>query len=261
MTEKPTGQIIAFATQKGGVGKTTIALHVAAELARRGHRVIAIDADPQGNLTSLLLDGETIDGMFQLLIVGKQAVNTVLPLRRWNFGLLPGDYRTGEAVAMLAAVGRLPEIPGRIRPLAHVADYVLIDMPPSRGPGFSELLSASDWIIVPTQLERLALEGVGLMAQAAVSIRKEHRLDRPRLLGVVPNMVRANTNEHLAQMQELVESFGATVWPPIPLTVRVAEAASFGTTVYELCPDHDVAAKLRLVVDRLEQNVQEARRG
>jgi len=247
------GNVIGIANQKGGVGKTTLALHLAVGLARRGQRIIVVDADPQGNLTSWLLDGQTSDGMFRLLVVAEQPVRTVQFLRKWNVGLLPGNYRTGEAMTMLAAVGRLGEIPSRIRPLADVADHVLMDMPPSRSPGFTELLSACDWIVVPTQLERLALEGVGLMAQAAVELRRNGH--GPRLLGIVPNMTRTRTNEHKAQMEDLVLAFGSVVWPPLPLTIKVTEAASFGTTLYDHAPSEKVTQRMELIVNRLQEAI------
>jgi chromosome partitioning protein len=248
------GSIIALANQKGGVGKTTLAVHAGVGLARRGARVILVDADPQGNLTSWLLDGETDAGMFNLLIVGGKPVSIVRGLRQWNVGLVTGNDRTGEAMRMLAAVNRLDEIPGRLRPLADVADHVIIDMPPSRSPGFTELLSAADWIIVPTQLERLSLEGVGLMAQAARQIQREQAINRPRLMGIVPNMTRSRTNEHRDQMDELAAVFGSNVWPPVPMTIRVTEATSFGTVVYDHCPDHKVTRQMHLIVDRIQES-------
>lgn len=254
------GNLVAIANQKGGVGKTTIAVHLAAGLAARRKHTIVVDADPQGNLTSWMLDGDTDDGMFQILIAGDHPVKLVRPLSNWGVGLLPGNYRTGEALTMLAAVNRLAEIPARLRPLARVAEYVIVDMPPSRLPGFTELLSAADWIVVPTKLERLSMEGVGLMAQAATTISREisfpppfrgRQREGPRLLGVVPNMCRVRTKEHAAQMRELVATFGPRVWPPISMTIRVAEASSYGTTVFDLCPGDPVANQLNLVTDRL----------
>ena len=238
------GKIIGLANQKGGVGKTTLAVHLAVGAAREGKRVILIDADPQGNATSWLLDGESDEGIFRLLVLNEKPVRAVRPLRRWGIGLVTGNYRTGEALTMLAAVGRLAEIPSRVRPLAEVADVVIVDMPPSRNAGFVELLSATDWIIVPTQLERLALEGVGLMAQTVGQMGT-------RLMGVVPNMTRAHTREHQAQMADLVEAFGQAVWTPVPLTIKVTEAVSYGKVLFDHCPNEAVTGAMQGLVARM----------
>lgn len=246
MADKRMGKIIAIANQKGGVGKTTLAVHLAVGAARTGLRVILVDADPQGNSTSWLLDGAQDGGMYRLLVLKDQPLRIVTPVTAWGLGLLSGNYETGQALAMLGAVGRLGEIPGRIRPLAEVADLVLVDMPPSRMAGFNELLLAADWVITPTQLERLSLEGVGLMAQAVRELG-----ERPRLMGIVPNMTRKATKEHQAQMTQLVQTFGGTVWPPLPLTIRVTEAASYGTTVFDLCPTDEVTVQMNAIITRM----------
>lgn len=239
------GHIIAIANQKGGVGKTTIAVHLAVGAARRGKKVVLIDADPQGNATSWLMDGQQDGGMYRLLVLKDSPIRLVTGLKNWGIALLPGNYETGEALSMLGAVGKLVEIPTRIRPFAEIADLVIMDMPPSRMAGFNELLLSADWVIAPTQLERLALEGVGLMAQAVASLGA-----RPRLMGIVPNMTR-HTKEHQAQMEDLVGNFGGSIWPPLPLTVRVAESASYGTTVYDLCPHEPVTTAMNSVVERM----------
>ena len=239
------GTIVGLATQKGGVGKTTLAIHLAVGAARSGKRVIVIDADPQGNATSWLLDGEMDEGVFRLLVLNEKPVRTVRPLSRWGLGLIPGNFRTGEALTMLAAVGRLAEIPSRIKPLAQVADLVIIDMPPSRSAGFVEMLSAMDWVIVPTQLERMAMEGVALMAQTVAEI------EGPRLMGVVPNMTRVQTREHQAQMADLVQAFGHAVWSPIPLTIKVTEAASYGKTLFDHCPADPATLAMTGVLKRM----------
>jgi chromosome partitioning protein len=245
--------MVAVANQKGGVGKTTITIHLAIEAARRGRRVMVIDADPQGNATSWLLDGDNEDaGLFNLFVVGKPLLQCVRGVSRWNLALLPGNSRTDEAMRFLSVTDRLASIPKMIEPLRDLCDMVLLDMPPSRSAGFAELLAACDWVIVPTQLERLALEGVGLMAQTAEGLRAKGR--GPRLLGVVPNMLR-QVNEHKAQMKALVEMFGPVVWPPLPLSVRVAEACAFGKSLFEIAPDDAVTIAMRTVVDRLELNL------
>ena len=237
-------KIIALANKKGGVGKTTLAVHLATGAARAGKRVILVDADPQGNATSWLLDGEQDEGMYRLFLLNESPLRLVRGVRKFGVGLLTGNYRTGEALAMLSAVSRLPEIPTRIRPLAESADLVILDMPPSRTSGFLEILSAADWVIVPTQLERLSLEGVALLAQTVQGTNT-------RLMGIVPNMTRAHTREHQAQMNDLVATFGQAIWPPIPLTIRVPETSTYGTTLFDLCPDESVTKIMSGIVTRM----------
>lgn len=248
------GKIIAIANQKGGVGKTTLAVHLAVGAVQCGQRVALLDADPQGNTTSWALDGEMEDGFFRLLVVGDSPLRVMRPIRRWGLGLLPGNYRTGEALAMLAAVGRLAEVPQRIAQVGEIPDLLIVDMPPSRNAGFTEILSACDWVICPTQLERLSLEGVGLMAQTAQQLRNNG--GGPRLMGVVPNMTRSRTTEHREQMDGLVKAFGRAVWPPLPLTVRVAEAVSQGLTLFEASPDEPITGALLEIVMRMLEVLQ-----
>lgn len=239
------GSIIAIANQKGGVGKTTLTIHLAVGAATAGKKVIVVDTDPQGNATSWMMDGEQDEGVYRLLLLDESPVQLVRGLRAWGVGLLPGNYRTGEALAMLNAVGRLPEIPARIRPLADSADLVLIDMPPSRLAGFMEILGVTDWVLVPTQLERLSLEGVALLAKTVQEGRG------PRLIGVVPNMARSNTKEHQSYLADLVRVFGQAVWPPIPMTIRVTEAATFGSTLFALCPGEPATIAMQGIVTRM----------
>lgn len=247
--------IIAIANQKGGVGKTTLTIHLAAYLARRGKRVLVVDADPQGNSTSWLLDGDVSQAaMLEILVMGAAAERAVRQVDAWGLELLPGNARTGEAFVFMAATNKpFGTVAEALRPLAHDRDYVLVDMPPSRAAGFAETLFAADYVIVPTQLERLSLEGVGYMAQTCMELRR-NRHGGPTLLGVVPNMTRARTTEHQAQMSELVETFGGSVWTPVPLSVRVAEAASRGITVFDLADAQPVADAFRAVGERLVLN-------
>jgi chromosome partitioning protein len=248
------GTIVAMANQKGGVGKTTLAVHLAVGLVQRGKKVVVVDADPQGNASSWFMDGDTeACGLFEALVVDKPIVACMRAISRWQVALLPGNSRTDEAMRFLTAVGRLQSIPGKIRPLADVADVVIIDMPPSRSAGFQELLLAADHLIVPTQLERLSLEGVGLMAQTVTELNE--RGGHLRLLGVVPNMVRMNTTEHRDQLRDLANQFGSIVWPPLPLSIKVTEACSTGQTLFDGHGKEPISAQMTLLVDRFMTNV------
>ena len=156
-------------------------------------------------------------------------------------------------IFLLATNKPFDTIAKALRPLTKAADFVLVDMPPSKAAGFRELLFAADWTLVPTQLERLSMEGVRFMAYTCLELRKKMG-GGPRLLGVVPNMVR-RTREHMTQLNELVEAFGPTVWPPVPQTVRVPEACAYGQTMFAFAPNERATKALDLVAQRLLQNV------
>lgn len=248
------GTIIAIANQKGGCGKTALALHIGPELAQRGRRVLLVDCDPQGNLTSIALGDlrEEHDVLFQYLTAPRlpDLGNLLLPVAKWGVTLLPGNWTTGKAIQMLGAVGELDKITERLRLLRAAADVVLLDLPPSRLGGFAQLLTAADWVIVPAKPERSDIEGVRLLAQAANEIVRSGR-GKPRLMGVVPNMVR-QVNEHITQIQNLTAWLGGAIWPPVPLSVRVPEAAAYGQNVFTFAPQEAVATALLAVVTRVE---------
>lgn len=236
--------IIAVANQKGGVGKTTLTIHLAVLMARAGRSVAIIDADPQANATSWLLGGaRTHAGLFEALVVETPMPKLLRVLDAWHgMRLLAGDTRTGDAMMLMTRTDRPFEaVADVLRQVGDHADVVLIDMPPSRYAGFKETLYTADWVLAPTQLERLSMEGIGYMAETCAALAKEHSR-APRLLGIVPNMTRQQTKEHQAQMAELVAAFGPVVWPPIPLSVRVTEASAYGSTVFDM-PKGDQAAE------------------
>lgn len=244
------GAVIAVANRKGGVGKTTVSAHLAAGLARRGLRVIAVDCDPQGNLTSLLLNGAEDDGLYRMLVAKRMpALETLLRVTDQHgppFGLLSGDVTTSDALAMLAIGQRLGDITARIRELGERVDVVLLDMPPSQAVGFRQLLNGADWLLVVSVMERLAVEGVAQMVSIAVECNT-------RLMGIVPNMVR-ETVEHRENGRALVERLGDRadlVWAPIPHTVRIAEAQAYGQMMFDYEPKGKATAALRGVVERV----------
>lgn len=246
---------IGIANQKGGVGKTTLTVHAAAWLSRKQYRVCVIDADPQGNATSWLL-GEIPEsnGLVQLLIA-EQPVTQAWRVAQgeWQFALIPGNWKTGKALGYLCD-GQTPfnAVRGVLRKLDGVVNYVLIDMPPSRNVGFLELLFACDLVLVPTDLARLGIEGIYLMAQALGQIQEMHG-SMPRLLGVVPNKFR-KTRIEKARLAQLVERFGASVWPPIPLAVAVQEACGAGASLFEVAPLAKVTRAMAQVCKRVEEN-------
>ena len=244
------GTIVAVANQKGGVGKTTLAVHLAAYLAARGRSVIVVDADPQGNATSWLLgDIPGTSALYNILVARRPLREQLVTVHEWGVRLLPGNWETGEAITFLVAAHKPLDTAARaLAPLRDMADYVVLDMPPSRMAGFRELLFAADGLVVPTLLERLSVEGVVFMYRVVGELREEYG-HAPRLLGIVPNMVR-RTREHREQMQELVQTFGEVVWPPVPLSVRVAEASAYGENLFRYAPREGVTGALAKVCRR-----------
>lgn len=248
--------IVAVANRKGGVGKTTITVHLAAYLAGLGLRVLVLDGDPQANATAWLSDGEEqFSALWRLLIAGKGPAQVVVS-SKWGVGLLPGAGATGDALTIMAAQRRpFQEISQVLQDLVQwIRPHVLfLDMPPSKAAGFCELLFAADYLLAPTQAERLSLQGVQYMARTVAELRARYRRS-PRLLGVIPNMVRARTVEHGEHLTDLVRKFGPAVWPAVPLSIRMSEAATYGTTVWERDARCSAAKAMSLVCKRFVEN-------
>mgnify|MGYP000709375820 CR=1 FL=1 len=246
------GKIIAIANQKGGVGKTTLTVHLAVWFAGQDRSVIVVDADPQANTTAWMLSNEIADeSMMRVLLIGDPAARQLVPTQWAGVRILPGGLGTGEAMTALRALQRpFDTIAKALHPLGTLADYVLIDMPPSRAAGFHEALFAADYMLIPTQLERLSMQGVSMMAQTTLAIKRDYQRS-PELLGIIPNMMRKQTREHVENLRELIETFQTTVWPPVPQSIRLAEAISYGSTVFDTAPTNPAAMALESVGRRV----------
>jgi chromosome partitioning protein len=258
LLERSAMPIIAFANQKGGVGKTTLCIHLAAYLAGQGKRVVVADADPQGNASAWLSDDGVDESALWRLLIERARPEAVLHMAKWGVGLLPGNGETGDALITLTALrrpfdaiaGSLHGVMAQLQP-----DYLLLDLPPSKAAGFRELLFAADYLLVPTQVERLSLNGVQFMAATLHELRQSFG-QGPRLLGIVPNMVRARTVDHGDHLLDLVGHFGSVVWPAVPLSIKVSEACTYGVTVWEREPRSEAAIGMTAVCERFVENLE-----
>lgn len=227
-------RVISVLNQKGGVGKTTSTINLAAAIARSGKSVLVIDLDPQANATSGLgLDkAKTEQSIYNVLIDGEAAAEIITPTHVDNLMLLPATPSLAAAEQELVAVmARESVLKQALGPLSF--DYIFIDCPPSLGLLSINALVASDSVLVPVQTEFYALEGLGLLMQ---TIQRVQAGLNPglKLLGVVMTMVDSRNALNKQVIDEVKKHFGEYVFDTvIPRNVRLAEAPSFGKTVFE----------------------------
>jgi chromosome partitioning protein len=227
-------EIIAVLNQKGGVGKTTSTINIAAALAREDKSVLIIDLDPQANATSGLgIDKEIIENSVYEVLVSGLVVNDAIMKTRID-GLYTIPAKTSLAAAeqeLVAVMSRESVLKNALGQLAF--DYILIDCPPSLGLLSINALTVANSVLIPVQTEFYALEGLGLLMQTIQRVQAGLNPEL-KLLGVVMTMVDARNSLSAQVISEVKKHFGDYVFQTfIPRNVRLAEAPSFGKTVFE----------------------------
>jgi chromosome partitioning protein len=237
--------VIVMANQKGGVAKTTTTLNLAAALGERGHRVLAVDLDPQGNLTmSQGLDPDHVDpSMYHVLVQGRPIAD-VLHHAEVDVAAASIDLASAE-VAMAAMIGRERALERALRAVAADYDYVCIDTPPSLGLLTINALTAADKVIVPVQAEYLSLRGLAQLRNT-VELVREQLNPRVRIEGILPTMLDRRTVHAKEALELLEEHFGDRLLATrVKKTIRFAEAPVKGMSVLRYDPDSLAAQTYR----------------
>jgi chromosome partitioning protein len=244
-------RVIAFANQKGGVAKTTTTLNLAVAFAERGLRVLAVDLDPQGNLTmSQGMNPDTIERSMFDVLVHRLPITEVIARTEIDVAVSSIDL-AGAELALSSMIGRERALEKALLPVKHEYDYVLIDTPPSLGLLTINALVASNGVIVPVQCEYLSLRGL-VQLENTMSMIRENLNPDVRIAGILPTMFDTRTLHSREAIEILEENFGDLVYRTrIRKTVRYAEAPVKGSSILKYDPNGPAADAYRALAEEV----------
>jgi chromosome partitioning protein len=258
-------KIITLLNEKGGVGKTTLATHIATGLAIRGYRVILADADPQGHAT-VALGINRLPGLYNLLVREesfRDNLHFVQPSTyevpgqpvKGQLYVVPGNNET-RAIPLMTSDGLI--VLKRFSELRGHVDVVIFDTSPTPSLLHASIYMATHSIVYPTECEFLSLDGLKMSLQHKDSIqptREQWGLPHLEVLGIVPMKYRASTVLHSHNLQSLHRYYGDKVWEPLALGTIWGEASQRRRPVFHLAPDSRASEEIWNVVNRVEKGL------
>ena len=229
------GKIISVANQKGGVGKTTTTISLSTLLAKKGKKVLLIDADPQGNATSGVGAEKDVEFSTYDILVGDTELNEAVEEKKKKKLLVcPSNINlAGAEVELVSMMSREQRLKEKLENVKDQFDYILIDCPPSLGLITLNAFTASDSVLIPVQCEYYALEGLGQLMNT-INLVKKHLNKNIEIEGALLTMYDARTNLANQVVKEVKKYFNDKVYKTIiPRNVRLSEAPSYGMPISE----------------------------
>ncbi len=256
---------ITLLNEKGGVGKTTLATHIATGLAIRGYRVVLVDADPQGHATVGLGIAKT-PGLYNLLIRDAEFSDVLVPINPQMYGeperevkgqlyLLPSNLET-RAIPLMTSDGMI--VLKRFSTLRDAIDVVIFDTSPTPSLLHSAIYMSTNFILYPTECEFLSLDGLNESLNhrdQAQPRREQYGLGRLEVMGIVPTKYRSATVLHNQNLEYLRTRYGNKVWKPLTLRTIWGEASQRRRPIFNVAPDSKAAKEVWSVVHRVEEQL------